>query len=390
MKSKGSTLGGIFLIAGTAIGGGMLALPVLTAAGGFLPAIVVYLLCWLFMAATGILVAEVFLNSPKETNLVSMAQATLGKGGKVAAWVLYLFLFYSLTIAYISGGGGLVGGLLGLKASWGPLLFTLIFAPIVLLGATVTARINIFLVIGLILSFFLFVYLGTSHIDLSLLNRSDLGLALLATPVVFTSFGFQGTVPTLTQYLDRDPQKIRTVILVGTAIPFLVYVIWEGLILGVVPLEFLHECLALGESAVYPLKKILHAPWLYTVGQFFAFFAIVTSFFGVTLGLIDFLSDGLNVKKTVKGKAFLGALVFFPPLIFSLINPCLFLKALQYAGGLGCALLLGLIPILMAWRGRYVLGVLKERLLPGGKALLSLLFLFIVFELGVICWKLFD
>jgi len=38
-----------------------------------------------------------------------------------------------------------------------------------------------------------------------------------------------------------------------------------------------------------------------------------------------------------------------PPLIINLTYPGLFLKALDVAGGIGCALLLGLLPILMAW-----------------------------------------
>src|ERR1700722_18229331 len=110
MESKGgSILGGGLIVAGTAIGGGMLALPVLTAPGGFLPAVIIYILCWLFMTATGLLLVEVLLWSKTEVNIVSMAKMTLGLPGKIVAWVLYLFLFYSLTVAYLSGGGALVG-----------------------------------------------------------------------------------------------------------------------------------------------------------------------------------------------------------------------------------------------------------------------------------------
>lgn len=67
-----------------------------------------------------------------------------------------------------------------------------------------------------------------------------------------------------------------------------------------------------------------------------------------------------------------------------MLYPNIFLLALSYAGGIGCALLLGLIPVLMVWSGRYRLKLDKtHRQLPGGKPILVLLALFIFFELIV-------
>lgn len=387
LNKGGSLIGGALLVAGTAIGGGMLALPVLTATGGFIPATVIYVLCWLFMACTGLLLMEIFLWSKDEVNIVSMAQMTLGLGGKIAAWLLYIFLFYSLTVAYISGGGGLVTDIFeafGRKdiPSWvSPLIFVGVFAPFVVIGPKAVDRLNVLLMAGLIISFLLFVILGVAHINPSLLIRANWPLAFLATPVVFTSFGFQGIVPTLTNYLDRNTTKVKRAIVIGSVIPLFVYILWEALILGVIPLRGLEEARLAGFSAVAPLKEFLHYRWLFRVGEFFAFFAIITSFLGVTLGLLDFLADGLHVKKTFNGRVLLSLLIFAPPLIFSMVNPYVFLSALHYAGGVGCALLLGLLPILMAWRGRYHFHYKSRYALPGGRLVLSLLILFVGAEL---------
>lgn len=394
-RKKGTLLGGTLLIAGTAIGGGMLALPVCTAAGGFIPAVAINLACWLFMACTALLFMEVFLWSKEEINIVSMAGMTLGLVGKIFAWGLYLFLFYSLTIAYVAGGGNLVRDVFEAFGEshfpfWvGPLVFVAIFAPFVAVGASAVSRVNAILMGGLILSFFIFVVLGVSHVDVRLLTRSNWPLALLATPVLFTSYGFQGIVPTMVTYMERDPSRMKKVIWLGSMIPFVIYLLWEWLILGVVPEEGLQEAFNVGQSAVYPLKNILHAPWLYRVGQFFAFFAIVTSFLGVTLGLLDFLADGLKIRKTWNGRIILSLAIFIPPLILAMTIPGLFLNALQYAGGVGCALLLGLLPILMVWRGRYKLRYSSPYSLPGGRGLLLLLILFIVLELGVMILRIF-
>lgn len=393
-EKGGSLLGGTLLIAGTAIGGGMLALPVLTAMGGFFPAVLIYFLCWIFMASTGILLVEIYLWKHDEVNLVSMASYTLGKTGKIIAWVLYLFLFYSLTVAYVAGGGNLVNDIFDYFVPWaapsfGPLLFVAIFGFFVYTSAKAVDRVNRVLMFGLIISFIVFVTIGIPHINFSLLLRANLPMALLATPVVFTSFGFQGTVPTLTTYLKRDGKKVRLAIILGSGIPFICYVIWEGLILGIVPLSDLELTKSIGQSAVHPLKNILEYPWLFRVGEFFAFFAIVTSFLGVTLGLLDFLSDGLNIEKTPIGRFILCLLVYIPPLAFAIGNPSIFLNALHYAGGFGCALLLGLLPILMAWAGRYIHRFKGEELLPGGKMVLTILLLFIVFELSIMIIKIF-
>ncbi len=388
MVKKGRTLKGALLIAGTSIGGGMLGLPVKLSLGGFIPSIFIYLFCWGLMASTALLFLEVSLWIKGESNIISMAQKTLGKSGQVFAWCLYLFLFYSLTLAYVSGCGSLVAQIFPkiVSEQLGPLLFVLFFAPFVYCGARVVGRINTLFMVGLGVCFVLFVYMGLPHVQGELLLRRDWTLSLIGLPITFTSFAFQGTVPTLIHYLDHDPKAARKAIIIGSSLPFFAYVLWQALILGIVPaygVGGLAEALVNGDTAVYPLRFFIDNPQVYTIGQFFAFFAMITSFFGVTIGLQDFLADGLNVKKTAKGKLLLTSLVFIPPLIISYFNPKVFLSALDYAGGFGCALLLALLPILMVWSGRYRMKLDSRYSLMGGKALLIMLGLFVVFEVAV-------
>ena len=88
-------------------------------------------------------------------------------------------------------------------------------------------------------------------------------------------------------------------------------------------------------------------------------------------------------KKTAKGKTILAFLVFLPPLAISYFYPKIFLTALGYAGGFGCAALLGLLPILMVWSGRYRMNLTSKYSLIGGKPLLLALLLFVVAEIFV-------
>jgi tyrosine-specific transport protein len=387
MNHQSSVMIGILLVAGTCIGGGMLALPVLTSVTGFFPSLFIFLLCWLFMAGTGLLFLEITQWMHQEANIVSMAQRTLGKAGKIAAWTLYLFLFYSLNVAYIVESGKIVVQFMngGIPDWMGPILFLVLFAPCIIIPTALAGRINIVLMIGLILAYLSFVALGYRYVDFQLLKFADWSQSLKALPIAFTSFAYQGIIPTLVTYFHYDLKKARQAILIGGAIPFVAYAVWQGLIMGIIPVEGpngLAEARQNDLNAIQPMIYFVDNLYVNAVGQAFAFFALVTSFLGVTLGLRDFLADGLNIKKSLKGKIGITALIFIPPLIIAAIYPHIFLTTLEYAGGIGCALLLGLLPVLMVWRGRYHFHFDGARQLFGGKWILALLALFVVFEVA--------
>lgn len=377
---------GVLLVAGTSIGGGMLALPVLTSLTGFIPSIVVYFLCWLFMAATGWLLLEVCSWVHEGSNIITMANRTLGKPGKYAAWLLYLFLFYCLNVAYIVGCADVISEVFNERfPHWvAAIIVVVASAPLIYAGARVVGKINVPLMIGLAASYVAFVIIGAPHVNFEMLLYRNWSYAPMALPIAFTAFAYQGIVPTLYSYMNHDINRTRNVILIGSFIPLIIYAIWQGLVMGIVPPhgpDGLVEAMNNGENAVEPMKNLINTQTVYAIGMFFAFFALITSFLGVSLALVDFLSDGLNVKKTPKGKLLLCSLVFLPPLLIAFTYPHIFLIALDLAGGFGCALLLGLLPILMVWSGRYYLNLPDRCPLPGGRIVLTFLIAFVAFEL---------
>lgn len=378
IESGGTVFKGAMLISGTMIGGGMLALPVASAEAGLVPTLVVYFLSWLFMAATGLLLFEVNLWHKGENNLVTMAGKTLGRPGKVLTWILYIFMFYCLMTAYTVGvacffstlAPELFSGILGLFGG------AVCFLPVLVKGTRLAGKLNLWLIGGLAISYVLFVLFGAPYVQAELISHADWSYTFAAFPIIFASFAYQGIVPTLSTYLDRDPQKMKRAIWMGTLIPFAVYVLWEILILGIVPMESLKGA----TSAVEPLSLWLSNPYVDVIGQSFAFFALITSFLGVALGLVDFLADGLSIEKKGRGKLFLGLMVLVPPVLLNLLFGNLFITALGFAGGIGSALLLGLLPIAMAWKGRPLNPDSTYRV-PGGRPLLALLAAFCLFEL---------
>jgi tyrosine-specific transport protein len=397
MKSENEHMfGGILLVAGSCIGAGMLGLPVLSALSGFKPSILMFTLCWLFMTCTGLLLLEVNLWFKDETNLITLAERTLGNVGKIITWVVFLFLFYCLMVAYASASGELFADFFQeitsfqIPNAFGSLPLTLLFGLMVYFGAQTVDKFNRILMLGLAISYLGLVYLGAPHVSSENLTTSDFSKVFLVVPAMIVSFGFHNLVPSITTYLNQDAKKLKTVFIAGSFIPLIIYILWEWLLLGMIPLHGdigFKEALTQGDLTTKILKANIGGSFVVDLAQYFAFFAIVTSFLGVLLSFVDFLADGLHIKKTAKGKAFLSCLAIGPPFIFSTIYPKIFLLALNYAGSYGAVILFGIIPALMVWSGRYVKKIDTIRIVPGGRLLLSVV---IAISVSIIILQLYQ
>lgn len=380
IHSLGHVVGGTLLIAGTTIGVGMLALPVATGPGGFVPSMIIYLVCWAFMLCTGLLLVEVCLWMPKDTSFISMADKILGPVGRNIFWVVYLFLFITVMIAHAAGGGSVLLDITGWHIPhWLAIaLYTAVLAPVVYLGAHSVDRLNMFLISGVVICYLAFLAVSLGKVNFELLSYSNWGKAWLALPILFTAFTYQVIIPTLMTYMERNVKKIRLAIFLGSSIPLVIYLLWQFAILGVIPAEGeggLIEAGKLGQNAIGPLKELV--PKVFQIGKYFAFFALTTSFIPLALSFFDFLADGLKWEKKGMNRVILCAAVFGIPMLIAIAYPHVFLVALGYAGGISCAFLFGLMPPVLVWVGRYIKHYPREKdQLPGGKKALSALMIF--------------
>ena len=111
----GSVLNSAALIAGTTIGAGILALPAVTLPAGLVPSTLMMIASWLYMVASGLLIAEVNLQAMRqsgnpELGLLSTIRRTIGKRGAIAAGIVYIFIHYALLVAYTARGGDILAG----------------------------------------------------------------------------------------------------------------------------------------------------------------------------------------------------------------------------------------------------------------------------------------
>lgn len=377
--SKGQWIGGVLLITGSCIGAGMLALPIITGIAGFIPSLLVFLIAWGFMTITGLLLVEVTSSFRIRVNIVSMAERAFGYPGKVIAWILYLFLFYSLLVAYISGSSQLTSVyvhqfLSRYFPSWiGAVFFTLGFGILAYRGTRIVDYWNRFFMLGKILSYLGMVCLGLSYVDAQLLKHYQPLLSFFSLPILVIAFGYHNMIPTLMTYMKNDAFQVRKMILVGSFLALLIYLIWEFVVLGIVPLNGewgIYESLAKGRQSSDSIVGIIGVNWVSYFAEALAFFALLSSFLAQTLALVHFLADALKMKGEKNESIPLCILALLPPLIFALIYPHLFIKALNFAGGICAVLLFGVLPSLLAWNNRYLQNNSSTYQLGGGRKLL--------------------
>jgi len=186
------------------------------------------------------------------------------------------------------------------------------------------------------------------------------------------SFGFHNMIPSMTTYLRSNARSLRWTVIIGSSLPLMVYLIWEAIILGIVPIDQTNMS---DDLAAQMLRSVAGAEWVVIVVQYFTFFAIMTSFLAQALSLKDFLADGFGIFHPGRQERIgLILLAILPPLLFGAYYSHLFVAAISVTGGIGAMILFGILPALMVWVGRYRKGeIAHRRMLFGGRLMLLLL-----------------
>lgn len=347
------------------MGAGMLALPVATGLCGFKFSVLILIASFAYMLLTLFYLLEANLVSNKvSANIITMVKDHFGPVMQGVAWVTFLLLLYAVASAYISGGGAILGRVLSSSLaidlpSWaGVTVFFVFFGLLVVFGTDVVDSVNRVCMVALIVSFVFLCITLASHMEPSLYTGGQVKYIYAAIPVMVLSFTSHLILPSLRTYLLGDVAKLKKALIYGSLIPLAVYFLWQLLVFGVLPadqagLGIIAESKDPVTALAAELSYRAGDAWIGAVVSFFSFFALITSFFGVSLSLFDFLADGFHIKKDVKGKVLLLILMYTPPVIFSLFYSQGFIMALGYAG-VFVAILYGIFPPIIVYKTRYI------------------------------------
>ena len=355
-------LGSVAIVAGTAIGAGMLALPLATAALGIIPALVLLVVIWGVSAYTSLLMLEINLRTGVGDNLHVITGKLLGKKGQIIQGASFLSLLFALTAAYLTGGSSL----LVLKAKnmfdivldnqAAVLIFTLVLGGFAALGVAWVDKVSRFLfslmiLLLVVVVLFLLPEVSIASMATGAIAESMTSSWMAAIPVVFTSFGFHVCIATLVRYLDGDAVSLRKVLLIGSTIPLACYVLWLLVTLGTVGGYDINGFEGSLPMLITALQDIAHTPWISKCISLFADLALVTSFLGVTLSLYDFVAELTRAKETFVGRIQTWLLTFVPPVLCALYLPEGFVAVLGFAA-VPLVVMIIFLPIVMALRQR--------------------------------------
>lgn len=215
------------------IGAGVLALPQVTEAPGFLLSSGAMILTWGYCVASGLIVAE--CAGDGRDSIQEMAEASIGQTAGNFMCATFLASNYLLLIAYICQGSSLISNLLILPTNWcpsflmqcmtefhlAPLVFTAAIGCASLWGpAHIVENVNTALV-GLVgLSFVGLLGTGIPHMDVPSLGLTPDSSALPAMlPVAICALTFQNVVPAVSKNLGGDAAKIRSSLAIGSGVP---------------------------------------------------------------------------------------------------------------------------------------------------------------------------
>ncbi|QLM97806.1 tryptophan permease [Escherichia coli] len=293
-EKKHSAFWGVMVIAGTVIGGGMFALPVDLAGAWFFWGAFILIIAWFSMLHSGLLLLEANLNYPVGSSFNTITKDLIGNTWNIISGITVAFVLYILTYAYISANGAIISETISMN-----------------LGYHANPRI-----VGICTAIFVASVLWISSLAASRITSLFLGLKIISFVIVFGSFFFQVDYSILRE-------SFKAIISSGGNVDSLV-----KSFLGTKQHGIIEFCLLV-----------------------FSNLAVASSFFGVTLGLFDYLADLFKIDNSHAGRFKTVLLTFLPPALLYLIFPNGFIYGI---GGAGlCATIWAvIIPAVLAIKAR--------------------------------------
>lgn len=378
-------LGGTMLVAGTAIGAGMLALPMISAGMWFSWSMALLLFSWFFMLRSSQALLEVNLHFEPGHSFHTLVRDLLGPAWNTVNGMAVAFVLYTLVYAYVSGGGSIVQqGLLsssGMVVSrpLGSLAFALTLMAFIWWSSTAVDRFSVLLVGGMVVTFIGSISGMMGHLRLDYLldasadgNGTGLdGNTIFiwgAVSTYLTSFCFHASVPSLVKYMGKNPRTINACLRYGTLIALICYMAWILAADGNISREQFKGVIAAGGNVGDLLAAAgnnLTSGLMRTL-EIFSLLAVATSFLGAGLGLFDYIADLCKFDNSRSGRFKTLLATFGPPLVCGILWPDGFLPAIGWAG-LAAAIWSVIVPALLLRAVRRRHGQAADFVTPGGR-----------------------
>lgn len=367
---------GVSFVAGGAVGAGMFSIPIVSSGMWFGWAAALLIFSWFCLCSSALMLLETNLNFKAGESFDTFVRATIGNGWNNINGLTMVFTLYTVTYAYVSGGGSIVNQTLdsGLGITLPPIIaglsFALVLSFFVWYSTGLAGRITSVLVISMVITFFISVGSLAPLIELPILADAEIGYGIYvfaAIPYFMASYAFHSAVPSLVKYYGvGDVRKSRLSIIYGSLIALTVYLLWLLVTQGNIARDDFIPILENGGNTgdlIAALSATANSSTMTALISAFANFALISSFFGVTIGLFDFIADKFKFGNDRMGRFKTALITFIPPTIGGVFFPNGFIYAIGLVG-LFATVMATFVPALCVRASRKKFG--SERFLAWG------------------------
>jgi tyrosine-specific transport protein len=284
---------GTFVLMSTIIGVGMFGIPYAGAQSGFLITGALLIVLTAIMIAIHLFYADIISVTKEKRRLPGYAEKYLGKNAKFVVGLFVIVGFYGSLLVYTIVGGNflntMLSGYINLPAIVFNLIFFIIGSVAVYFGLKLISGIDFLMGLFLVVIIAMFLIFGYNNINIDNLKTINLKNILIPYGAILYSLAGIAIIPELSGSFKKERKQYKKVIIWGTIIPGLMYLIFTGIVIGLTGSRTSEEAIGglvgvLGKGVVF---------W----GSVFGFFATITSFFALGLSLKQTYIFDFKIKK---------------------------------------------------------------------------------------------
>lgn len=327
----------VFLISGTAIGSGLISLPISAAKLGMRWTSIIVILAFWVAYKTSCLTIELMKNRGKALTIVELSNEISGGIAKSISMASLYTLSLALLCAYFAGTSSILSSFFELRQIVSIVVCVAVFSGLFLIQTRAFNKLNsgmVFVLLALIIGSVLTMPPSANGLENNDIS-GNFSILMPFLPIIFTSFGVQNVCPYVAQNMGLDDIKaIRKAFFIGILIPAIVYVLWIYAVLTRIYVfdndlytRILNGGVDVGEL-VNSLCNSVHFKFESIILKLLSLFAVLTSAAGTGIGLISALKE----TALKQNKAVISLIVIGIPMFLTLAIPNAFIKVLSFGG----------------------------------------------------------
>jgi len=330
MRKRFSFIKTLAVFLGTVIGVGIFGLPFVALKAGFFVVFGYFFLMGVFSALIHLIYSEVAINTKKPHRLPGYVREYLGEKWKKFSFGVRVVGIMGALLAYLVIGGTFLNSLFSFIFGNHQVFYTLLFfslgAYFVFRGIKSVAEVELVLFFVFLGVLFLFLFKGLPFINFEHFKNIDADFLFLPYGVVLFSLWGLAIVPEIKEMLnvsdkEKTRKKMKKLIIFGTILICLIYLLFIFTVLGVAGKET-------SEEAISGLADILGKD-IVKIGFVFGIITCFTSFITLALSLKKVFWYDFGFSKN-----FSWFITCFFPLILFLLGLRRFIDIVAFTGAL--------------------------------------------------------